>query len=41
MNRLGAHRTKKVHRLIEERGAKKLWFVPSYSPDLNPIEESL
>lgn len=39
MDRLGAHRTRRVRRLIEERGAK-LWFLPSYSPDLNPIEEA-
>ena len=39
MDRLGAHRAKKVRRLIEERGAE-LWLLPSYSPDLNPIEEA-
>jgi len=36
---LGAHRTQRVRDLIEERGAELL-FVPSYSPDLNPIEEA-
>lgn len=36
---LGAHRTSKVRKLIEERGAQLL-FLPSYSPDLNPIEEA-
>ncbi len=36
---LGAHKTKKVERLIEERGAELL-FLPAYSPDLNPIEEA-
>ena len=36
---LGAHRTDKVRELIEERGAELL-FLPSYSPDLNPIEET-
>lgn len=36
---LGAHRTNKVRELIEERGAELL-FLPSYSPDLNPIEEA-
>ena len=36
---LGAHRTQKVEELIEARGAQ-LVFVPSYSPDLNPIEEA-
>ena len=39
MDRLGAHRTQRVRRLIEERSAK-LWFLPSYSPDFNPIEEA-
>jgi transposase len=36
---LGAHRTEKVRELIEARGAH-LVFLPSYSPDLNPIEEA-
>ncbi|MCA1740537.1 MAG: IS630 family transposase [Actinobacteria bacterium] len=36
---LGAHRTNKVRELIEERRAELL-FLPSYSPDLNPIEEA-
>ena len=37
---LGAHRTQKVRELIEGRGADLL-LLPSYSPDLNPIEEAL
>ena len=36
---LGAHRTQKVRELIEARGADLL-FLPSYSPELNPIEEA-
>ncbi len=36
---LGAHRTKRVRELIEGRGCD-LVFLPSYSPDLNPIEEA-
>jgi transposase len=36
---LGAHRTERVRELIEVRGADLL-FLPSYSPDLNPIEEA-
>jgi transposase len=36
---LGAHRTDKVRELIEQKGADLL-FLPSYSPDLNPIEEA-
>ena len=36
---LGAHRTKRVRELIEGRGCD-LVFLPTYSPDLNPIEEA-
>ena len=36
---LGAHKTQRVTELIEARGAD-LVFLPSYSPDLNPIEEA-
>jgi len=36
---LGAHRTARVRELIEGRGCA-LVFLPSYSPDLNPIEEA-
>lgn len=36
---LGAHRTEKVRELVEARGAD-LVLLPSYSPDLNPIEEA-
>jgi transposase len=36
---LGAHRTARVRELVEERGCD-LVFLPSYSPDLNPIEEA-
>jgi transposase len=39
LDRLGAHRTDKVRDLIEGRGADVV-FLPSYSPDLNPIEEA-
>jgi transposase len=36
---LGAHRPqKRIRGLIEARGADLL-FLPSYSPDLNPIED--
>src|ERR687898_637639 len=34
---LGAHRPQRIRELIEARGAD-LVFLPSYSPDLNPIE---
>jgi transposase len=40
MDKLGAHRPKKIRALIEERGCELL-YLPSYSPDLNPIEEAL
>ena len=36
---LGAHRPKRIRELIEARGAD-LVFLPSYSPDMNPIEEA-
>jgi transposase len=39
MDNLGAHRPEKVRELIEERGCE-LVYLPSYSPDLNPIEEA-
>ena len=39
MDNLGAHRPKRVRELIEARGCKLL-YLPSYSPDLNPIEEA-
>jgi transposase len=39
MDNLGAHRPERIRELIEARGAE-LVFVPSYSPDLNPIEEA-
>jgi transposase len=39
MDNLGAHRPKRVRELIEERGYELL-YLPSYSPDYNPIEEA-
>jgi transposase len=39
LDKLGAHRTERVRELVEGRGADLL-FLPSYSPDLNPIEEA-
>jgi transposase len=38
MDNLGAHQPKRITDLIEARGAE-LVFLPSYSPDLNPIEQ--
>jgi transposase len=40
MDNLGAHRPRRVRELIEERGCELL-YLPSYSPDLNPIEEAI
>lgn len=39
MDNLSVHRSKWVRELIEEAGCQ-LWLLPSYSPDLNPIEEA-
>ncbi len=39
LDKLGAHRPKRIRELIEARGAE-LVFLPSYSPDLNPIEQA-
>ena len=39
MDNLGAHRPKRVRELIEARGCDLL-YLPSYSPDYNPIEEA-
>jgi transposase len=38
MDNLGSHKGKAVRRLIRATGAK-LFFLPRYSPDLNPIEQ--
>jgi transposase len=40
MDNLGSHRGKAVRQLIRSAGAK-LFFLPKYSPDLNPIEQVL
>jgi transposase len=39
MDNLGAHRPERVRELIEKRDCE-LVYLPSYSPDLNPIEEA-
>ncbi|MDP9456448.1 MAG: IS630 family transposase [Actinomycetota bacterium] len=39
LDRLGAHRTQRAREIIQARGAELL-FLPSYSPDPNPIEEA-
>jgi transposase len=39
VDNLKAHHSDRARAAIEARGAE-LWFLPSYSPDLNPIEEA-
>ena len=39
MDNLGAHRPRRVRELIEQTGCELL-YLPSYSPDYNPIEEA-
>ena len=38
IDNLGSHRGKAIRRAIRSAGAK-LFFLPKYSPDLNPIEQ--
>jgi transposase len=38
IDNLGSHKSKAVRRAIRKTGAK-LFFLPAYSPDLNPIEQ--
>jgi transposase len=39
MDNLSVHRGAWVRDLIEQKGCR-VWFLPSYSPDFNPIEEA-
>jgi transposase len=39
MDNLSAHKGERIRQLIEERGCE-LIYLPSYSPDFNPIEEA-
>jgi transposase len=39
MDNLSAHKGERVRELIEDRGCELL-YLPSYSPDFNPIEEA-
>ena len=39
MDNLSAHKSERVRGLIERRGCG-LWYLPSYSPALSPIEEA-
>lgn len=38
MDNLGSHKGEAVRNAIRAKGAR-LWFLPPYSPDLNPIEQ--
>ena len=39
LDNLGSHKSKAVRAAIKAAGAR-LWFLPPYSPDLNPIEQT-
>lgn len=39
MDNLGSHKQKAIRRAIRSAGAR-LFFLPKYSPDLNPIEQA-
>ena len=39
MDNLGVHRPRRLRELVEQRGCELL-YLPSYSPELNPIEEA-
>lgn len=39
MDNLGSHKAKIIRKMIKQAGAR-LWFLPPYSPDLNPIEQA-
>ena len=39
MDNLGSHKSIEIGRAIRARGAR-LWYLPAYSPDLNPIEQA-
>jgi transposase len=39
MDTLGSHKSAALRRIIKAAGAR-LWYLPPYSPDLNPIEQA-
>jgi putative transposase len=39
MDNLGSHKSAALRRMIQLAGAR-LWYLPPYSPDLNPIEQA-
>lgn len=38
MDNLSSHKSPEIREMIEAAGAK-LWYLPPYSPDFNPIEK--
>ena len=38
MDNLGSHKSPSVRQMIQKAGAR-LWYLPPYSPDINPIEQ--
>ena len=39
MDNLGSHKSAALRRILRAAGAR-LWYLPPYSPDLNPIEQT-
>jgi transposase len=39
LDNLGAHKRPGIRKAVEAAGAE-LWYLPAYSPDLNPIEQA-
>ena len=39
MDNLGSHKAAAIRQMIRAAGAR-LWYLPPYSPDLNPIEQT-
>ncbi|MEY9167261.1 transposase [Sinorhizobium fredii] len=39
MDNLGSHKSVAIRQMIRAAGAR-LWYLPPYSPDLNPIEQA-
>jgi transposase len=39
MGNLGSHKSAAIRQMIRDAGAR-LWCLPAYSPDLNPIEQA-
>jgi transposase len=39
LDNLGSHKLVQIRRMIKAAGAR-LWYLPPYSPDLNPIEQT-